>query len=257
MVSVLAWILLSVFIVSVISLIGVITLVFNPKLMKKSLTLMVSFAAGAMLATAFLDLIPAALEKTTNNVFLLVLVGIVIFLFTETFLYWYHCHNDHCEAHTHHQKKHKPQPFTYLNLAGDAMHNFLDGVIIAGAFLASIPLGIITSLAVIFHEIPQEIGDFSILVYGGFNRFQALWYNFLTALTAVLGAVIAYFFASTIAGLSGWLIPIAAGGFIYIAGVDLLPELHKQKDLRKASLQLVFFVLGIAIIWAISNYLHV
>jgi len=258
--AILAWILGSVFVVSLLSLVGVITLVFNPKLIKKSVLYLVSFAAGAMLATAFFDLIPEAMEKNGFDVLSWVLGGIVLFLVAETFLYWYHCHDETCKVHKKsHNKKHQhhTMPVAYLNLFGDAIHNFLDGVIIAGAFLASIPLGIVASVAVIFHEIPQEIGDFGVLIYSGFGRFQALFYNFLCALTAVLGALLTYFFATTVQGLSDMLLPIAAGGFIYIATADLLPEMHRQTDFRKVAISLLCFFAGIAIIWAVSNYLHI
>ncbi len=144
-------------------------------------------------------------------------------------------------------------PLTYLNLIGDGVHNFLDGVIIATAYLVSIPLGVVTTLAVVFHEIPQEIGDFGILVFGGFSRFKALFYNFLSALAAVAGALIAYYFATTTQYVTNWLIPVAAGGFIYIAAVDLLPELHQTTNFKKAITQLVFFLLGIAVIWLVTQ----
>jgi zinc and cadmium transporter len=129
------------------------------------------------------------------------------------------------------------------------VHNFLDGVIIATSYLVSVPLGMVTTLAVIFHEIPQEIGDFGILVYGGFSRMRALMYNFLSAATAIVGAVLAYYFATTVEHFTEWLVPFAAGGFIYIACVDLLPELHRTPQFKKALAQLAFFMLGIGVIW--------
>ncbi len=253
--AILAYILISVFLVSLISLVGVITLVLKPKLLSSVLFALVSFAAGSMLGVAFLDLLPEAIKHSPDGVFGAVLTGIVAFFVLETFLYWYHCHSGKCERHSkvrgdHH---HVIMPFTYLNLVGDGVHNFLDGVIIATSYLVSIPLGIITSLAVIFHEIPQEIGDFGILVYGGFSRMKALAYNFLSALTAVAGAMLAYFFATTVENFAQWLIPFAAGGFIYIAAVDLLPELHQTMRFKKAVLQLLFFLLGIGVIWVITN----
>lgn len=259
--STLAYILVSVIIVSLVSLVGIVALVMKPKLLNNILFMLVSFAAGAMLGAAFLDLLPEALEHVeeagghAGDVFVFVLGGIVLFFILETFLYWYHCHGGKCERHTALKGSHKSghqhvkMPFTYLNLVGDGVHNFLDGVIIATSYLVSIPLGIVTSLAVIFHEIPQEIGDFGILVYGGFSRMQALFYNFLSALTAIAGAVLAYYFATTVEHFTEWLVPFAAGGFIYIASVDLLPELHQTTNFRKAALQLGCFLLGIGVIW--------
>jgi zinc and cadmium transporter len=261
--SVLAYILLSVILVSLVSLVGVLALVLRPVLLNNILFILVSFAAGAMLGAAFLDLIPEAIEHAAESghagdIFGYVLLGIVVFFVLETFLYWYHCHGGKCERHTHataHGKghKHAKLPVTYLNLIGDGVHNFLDGVIIATSYLVSIPLGIVTTLAVVFHEIPQEIGDFGILIYGGFSRMQALTYNFFSALTAVAGAVIAYYFAATVEHFTEWLVPFAAGGFIYIATVDLLPELHQTQNFKRAATQLAVFLLGIGVIWTLTK----
>ncbi len=259
----LAYILLSVVVVSIISLIGIFAIALNPKRLHRLLLIMVSFAAGAMLAAAFLDLLPEALENGVDGVFWYVLLGIVIFFVIEEFLCWYHCHNVECERHTHlkagktvgHHHHHR-MPVVYLNLFGDAAHNFMDGAIIATSYIVSVPLGLITTLAVIAHEIPQEIGDFGVLVYGGFTRAEALGYNMLSALAAVAGAIIAYFFSAGIQNISQTFIPIAAGGFIYMATVDLLPELHKTKKLSSASLQMLFFFLGIAVIWAVGKFIE-
>ncbi len=249
------YIVLSVLAVSIISLVGVVTLVFRPKLVNNILFMLVSFAAGALLGAAFLDMIPEALEHAENGIFGTVLAGIAFFFVVETFLYWYHCHSMRCERHSHVRggHHHVKLPFTYLNLIGDGVHNFLDGVIIATSYLISIPLGIVTTLAVIFHEIPQEIGDFGILVYGGFSRMEALAYNFLSALVAVVGAIIAYFFATMVENITPYLLPFAAGGFIYIASVDLLPELHQQQKFKKAVIQFVFFMLGIGVMYALTK----
>jgi len=265
--STLAYILGSVILVSLVSFVGVITLLVRPQLLQRILFALVSFAAGAMLGAAFLDLLPAAIEHaeavggSVEGIFVFVLAGIVVFFVLETFLYWYHCHGGKCERHTRIKEDRKAhahilQPFTYLNLIGDGVHNFLDGVIIATSYLVNIPLGIVTSLAVVFHEIPQEIGDFGILIYGGFSRAKALLYNFLSALTAVLGALLAYYFATTVEHFTEWLVPFAAGGFIYIAAVDLLPELHQTQKFRKAALQLLFFMLGIGVIWVATKIAH-
>ncbi len=256
--ALLAYIIISVFIVSLMSLIGVVALVLKPKFTNKILFILVSFAAGALLGAAFFDIIPESLETAHDGVMPLVLAGIVFFFVTETFLYWYHCHSMKCERHSHIRggHHHVKLPFTYLNLIGDGVHNFLDGVIIATSYLVSIPLGIITTIAVIFHEIPQEIGDFGILVYGGFTRMEALAYNFLSALVAVVGAVIAYFFSIMVENLTPWLLPFAAGGFIYIASVDLLPELHQQQKFKKATIQFLFFMLGISVMWALTKFIE-
>jgi len=245
---ILAYILISVFLVSLGAFVGVITLFLKPKFLEKILFGLVSFAAGALLGAAFLDLLPEALERNGGPVLVYALVGVVVFYVLETFLFWYHCHYGH---HHHHERKHKA-PMALLNLFGDGVHNFVDGMIIAAAYLSSIQVGIAATVAVLLHEIPQELGDFGILIYGGLSRKKALFFNFLCALTAVLGALAVYFFSTRIQNISAILVPFAAGGFIYIASADLLPELHKERNLKKAVIQLFYFLLGIAIIWAMT-----
>jgi zinc and cadmium transporter len=237
----LLYILLAVLIVSFISLIGIF---FTQKLLSKYSFWAVSFAAGVLFATAFFDLMPEAMELNPENgrMFIYVLVGIIVFFVAEKFLYWYHCHEGKCPTHM----------FTYMNLFGDAVHNFIDGIIIAATFITDIALGIITSLAVMFHEIPQEISDFALLVHGGFSRRKAIWYNFLVALAAVAGAILTYFI-STVINTTAFLIPFAAGGFIYIAGSDLIPELHKELGVRKSLTQFGLFILGIIVMYAVGN----
>lgn len=232
----LIWILSATILVSLISLIGIFTLGIKSKVLDKLLFLLVGFAAGGLIGGAFLHLLPEALEHGgSDSVFLYVLIGFTAFFLMERYLYWRHCHNGACEVHT----------FTYLNLIGDGIHNFTDGLIIAASFVADIKLGMVTTLAVIFHEVPQEMGDFGILLYGGFSKAKALFSNFLCALTAILGAVIGYALSSRIEDISIYLISFTAGGFIYIAASDLIPELHKQKDARRANLSFIAFVLGL------------
>jgi len=234
-------ILISVFIVSLISLIGIFTLLFKNRSLDKIFFVLVSFATGSMLGAAFLDLLPEAIGKARPEVvFGSVLLGIMIFFLMEKFLYWYHCHEGECDVHQ----------FTYLNLVGDSIHNFLDGVIIAAAFLTSTSVGVIATLAIVLHEIPQELGDFGILVYGGFSRAKALVYNFITALTAFVGAIVAYFFLEKIEGFTPFMISIAAGGFIYISCTDLIPELNKEKKVTRSIQQFLLIVLGMGLILA-------
>ncbi|MCX6708282.1 MAG: ZIP family metal transporter [Candidatus Woesearchaeota archaeon] len=247
---ILAYILISVFLVSLGAFVGVITLFLKPKFLEKILFGLVSFAAGALLGAAFLDLLPEALENNGGPVLVYALVGVVVFYVLETFLFWYHCHYGH---HHHHERKHKA-PMALLNLFGDGVHNFVDGMIIAAAYLSSIQVGIAATVAVLLHEIPQELGDFGILIYGGLSRKKALFFNFLCALTAVLGALAVYFFSTRIQNISAILVPFAAGGFIYIASADLLPELHKERNLKKAVIQLFYFLLGIAIIYGMTFF---
>jgi len=231
---------ISVLIVSLIAFIGVITLAIKSKHLKKILLFLVSFSAGALFGGAFLHLIPESLEHLkTRGSFVLVLIGIVIFFILEKFIHWRHCHVPTSKKH--------PHPFAIMNLVGDSLHNLIDGLIIGASYLININLGITTTIAVILHEIPQEIADFGVLVYGGFNKLKALLMNFLSALTAVLGVIIALLIGSKIGIFAIILLPIAAGGFIYIAGSDLIPELHKEVNIKKSLLQLLSLILGIVL----------
>ncbi len=239
----LMWILGSTMTVSLISLTGVITLSLSDRLQSKLLLLLIAFAAGALMGGAFLHLFPESLEELdveTASIYLI--SGFSIFFILERILRWRHCHNGVCDIHA----------FTYLNLVGDAIHNFGDGLIIAASFLADINLGIVTTLAVIAHEIPQELGDFAVLVYGGFTKRRALFYNFLSALTAIIGALTGYFLPNYIEHSTILLLPIAAGGFLYISSSDLIPELHKEKDMNKSLLSFASFLMGILLMWSLK-----
>jgi len=230
-------------IVSLISLIGVFTLALNEKKMRNILLLLVAISAGALIGGAFLHLIPESVENLgIENVGIGVIIGFVIFFILERGLHWHHCHKGNCDVHM----------FTYMSLVGDSIHNFIDGLVIMGAFMTDFSLGIVTTLAVIAHEIPQELGDFGVLIYGGFSRTKALLFNFLTALTAVLGALIGYLIAGVSDSFIPWLIPIAAGGFIYIGASDLVPELHKEPNTKKAMISFIFFCIGILAMWGIK-----
>lgn len=232
----LLWILSATVLVSLISLIGVFTLGIRTKIFDKILVLLVGFAAGGLIGGAFLHLLPEAIEQCgCERVFFYTLIGFTFFFLMERYLYWRHCHNGVCDVHV----------FTYLNLIGDGVHNFTDGLIIAASFVTDIRLGIVTTLAVIFHEVPQEMGDFGILVYGGFSKSRALLFNFICALAAILGAIIGYILSGIRQDISLFLISFTAGGFIYIAASDLLPELHKQKDTKRANLAFITFILGL------------
>ena len=230
----------AVFIVSIISLIGVLFFFLKEKLIDKLLFIFVSFATGALLAAAFLDLIPEAIEIIDVTLAMsLVLVGMLIFFITERFLYFYHCHERKCKVHT----------FTYMCLIGDAIHNFVDGAIIAASFMVNAPLGIVTTISVIFHEIPQELGDYSILLYGGFSKKKALAYNFLIALTAFAGAIAVFLISGFVANITPYLVAIGAGGFIYLAGTDLLPKLHEEKKPSNSLVQFICMIAGAGLIY--------
>lgn len=236
---------LSVTVVSLISLVGVFTLSISQDKLKRFLIYLVSLSAGTLLGDAFIHLIPKAFKGNpeTTLVSLYILSGVLIFFILEKFLHWRHCHNVACDDH--------PHPFSYVILAGDTLHNFIDGLIIAASYLVSVPIGMATTLAVIFHEIPQEVGDFGSLVYGGFTRAKALLFNFGTALSAVLGAIIILTINADAVQITNFLIPFAAGGFIYIASADLIPELHKQTEIKKSFGQFLAFILGIGIMFGL------
>lgn len=235
------WALSASIVVSLLSLIGVVSLLLKENLLSKILLLLISFSAGALIGGAFLHLIPEAVEKSgqSSQVYLFVIVGFILFFILEKYLHWRHCHKGKCEIHT----------FTYLNLVGDGVHNFIDGLIIGSSFVVNINFGIATSFAIIMHEIPQEIGDFGVLVYGGLSKDKALFYNFLSAITAILGTAIGFALANVSEGFLKLLMPMAAGGFIYIASCDLIPELHKQQDIRKATLSMAVFILGVVFMY--------
>lgn len=232
---------ISVLIVSLISLFGVITFLVKKETLDKLLLLLVSFSAGALLGDSFIHLIPEAFETLgpSLTLSLSLLGGILAFFVLEKFIYWRHCHIPTSKNH--------PHPVAFMNLIGDGFHNFLDGMIVAGSYLVSIPLGIATTIAVIVHEIPQEIGDFGVLVYGGFSRFKAIFFNLLSGFLAVVGVIVAILISGKVEVFSQILVPFTAGGFIYIAASDLIPELHKETKPSKSLLQLIFLLAGIAI----------
>ncbi len=244
-----AWLytLVSVTVVSLVSLVGLLIVFLKEEDLRRTLSALVSFSVGGLLGDTFVHLIPEAAEGggLGIDVSLWILVGIMVSFVAERFLQWRHCHIPTSEEH--------PHSFAYMNLFGDGVHNFIDGLIIAGSYLADTQLGIATTLAVIFHEIPQEIGDLAVLIYGGFDRSRAVFLNFSTALAAVLGAVVALGLSSLLEGLVPFLIPFAAGSFIYIAGSDLIPELRKEEPgLLKSSLQLAAIVLGVLVLFLLT-----
>ncbi|MBD3361763.1 ZIP family metal transporter [Candidatus Woesearchaeota archaeon] len=242
--------LLSIIIVSLVSLVGIFTLILKRDLLERIVYILVALAAGALVGGAFMHLLPEAVEEG-GPVFSMALLGIILFFIIEIYLYWYHCHGGHLHKHKH-RGKCEVRPMGYLNLLGDGVHNFIDGMIVAVAYMISVPLGLITTLAVIFHEIPQEIGDFGVLIYSGFSRNRALLFNFISASAAILGVVLTYIFSSVVENITVYLVPFAAGGFIYIAMTDLMAELKEEIDIRKATVQILIFLVGIFLMWLIK-----
>lgn len=234
--------LVSVVIVSCISLVGLFFLSFNQEKLQKILLYLVSFAVGGLFGDAFIHLIPESFKQLGIGLQVsgYILLGVLVFFVLEKFLRWRHCHVATSSQHLH--------PVATLNLVGDGVHNLIDGMIIGASYLISFPIGITTTMAVILHEIPQEIGEFGILVHAGLPTTKAITFNFLSALTAVLGAIISLIIGPHIQGYAAHLLPITAGAFIYLAGSDLIPELHGcEPKVSTAFWQFILIILGISI----------
>ncbi len=223
-------------VVSLISLIG-IAFSLREQWLNKALSSLVAIAAGALMGAAFLHLIPEAIEQKGNlpNIFIYLLIGFLFFFILEQLLHWHHQHGT----------GQKVEPFSYLILVGDSVHNFFDGLAIAASFMINFPAGIITTLAVALHEIPQEFGDFAVLIYGGFSRKQALLFNFLSGITAIAGGIIGYFAFSLMQASIPYLMLFVSGGFIYIAAADLIPSIKHGAGLRQTIITLAAFSAGI------------
>jgi zinc and cadmium transporter len=230
---------LSVLIVSLISFVGILTLITRFKAESKFLAFLVSFAAGALLGDVFIHLLPELAAKNQFNLTTstYVLIAIVLLFVIEKYIHWHHHGADEAN-HT--------QPFVFTNLFGDGLHNMIDGMVITGAYLLDIRLGIATTIAVILHEIPQEFADFGVLVYGGLSPRRALFYNFLSALAALLGAILVLVFGTN-ANTEAILVALGAGSFIYLASADLIPEIHREKE--NTLTQLLSFGLGIVVMF--------
>lgn len=230
------------FIISLISLIGVVVLPWREKKLRSRLLFLVALSAGVLMGAAFFHLLPEAMIQIADSqAYLILFVGFGVFYIIERLLHWHHCHLGKIHRHT----------FGTMNLFGDGIHNFIDGVIITAGLLAGSEVGWITFLGVAIHELPQEISDFGVLIYSGYGRLQALVYNFLIGLAAVLGGVLSFYLFNQANWLVTWLLPFAAGGFIYIAASDLMPELHKETSLKKSLGHFIVFAIGIGLMyWA-------
>lgn len=269
---------LMIFFIGALSLVGLFLISINEKKLDKLLFFLVAFATGTILATALFDLIPESIHHleelnaegaglSESIVFIFVMLGYIAFFFLERFIYWFHGH-----AHERDNKlvcyenvggqvdrkisgEKKVQNFAILNLVGDGLHNFLDGVIIVVAFLSGINIGIIITLAVLFHELPQEVGDFSILIYGGFTKKKALLFNFSSAMIAFLGGFFALILSSILESFNLFFLAFSGGGFLYLATTELMPELLKEKKLKKSIIQAGIFLGGVLLILLLGNVL--
>lgn len=234
--STLLWIILATFINGLVALVGAVTFLFSSNLLKKITFILIAFSAGTLLGGGMLHLLPEALDMLgVMAVFLTAIIGFSLFFLVEKFLHWHHCHDEEEKC---------PHPFTYLILFGDGIHNLLDGLAIAAAFLIDIRLGVITTLVIISHELPQELGNFAILIHGGIEKKKALLYNFLAQLTSVLGGILGFYLAE-IFNFKPYMLAFAAGGFIYIAASDLIPEIKREGSLSKSILTYLLFLGGI------------
>ena len=236
----------SVILISLISLVGVFTLSLKEDILKRYIGIFISLAVGALLGDAFIHIIPEAFEQSSNIAItsILIILGLLIFFILEKFLHWHH-HGEDKDLHEIHL-------VGKLILFSDGVHNLIDGVIIGASFMVSIPIGIATTIAVILHEIPQEIGDFAVLVHSGYSKKKALWLNFISALLSVVGVVLALLLGSVAEASVLWLLPIAAGGFIYIAVADLIPELHKHGGNRSSIFQIITVIIGVALMFLLT-----
>ena len=242
----------SVIVVSVVSLVGISTLFLKEKFLMRFTHLLVSLAIGALLGAAFIHLIPESFaELDPHKAGLAIILGMLLFFVFEKGLHWHHAHfmankdlDEELPTVLHHGAH--QHSLGVMILVSDGTHNFLDGIIIGASYLVRIEVGIATTIAIVLHEIPQEIGDFGILIHSGYTRARALLMNFISALAAVLGAIVALALHEIAEVAMLWIVPLAAGGFIYIASADLIPELHKIKRLRPSLLQLVMIIVGVA-----------
>jgi len=244
--------LVATFAVSLISLVGVFALTITEAKLHKILAVMIAYSAGAILGAALFDLLPEAVELVERTlVFPIVASGFVVFMFLERIIYWYHGHG-HSHEFEDPGKKKPIKEFAYLNIVGDLIHNFIDGMIIAAGFINSFNVGLATTIAVAFHELPQEIGDYGILVYAGMERRRALLYNFLAALSAVLGGFIGSSFFASVENLGGYMIAFSAGAFIFLAASELIPEMHDGESRLRSMIQLAILVLGMLTIYVMG-----
>ena len=241
----------SVIIVSLIALVGIIPFLLKKKVSERLLLILVSLSAGTLFGGAFLHLLPEALENQEVGVqiMLTVILGILVFFVLEKFIHWHHSSDHPSKAHK--QMHGHAYHLAPLNLIGDGIHNLLDGIVIAAGYLVSIPLGIATTISVLLHEVPQEVADFGVLLYSGMSKKRAILFNLLSAGMALIGVIIGIILNSRVAGFSNFILPFAAGSFIYIAGSNLVPELHKHCKLRESLYHLLAMVFGIGIMAAL------
>lgn len=248
--------LLSVLAVSLVSLVGIAAFSVHESYLRRSMSVFVGLAAGALLGDAFIHLIPESLEIIGDETLfgLAVLTGVSVFFILEKVLRWHHAHHMHEEEHEGHEhfESGDHSHLAPMVLVADGIHNIIDGALIAASFLISPALGIATTIAVFLHEIPQEIADYALLIHAGYTRARALFFNFLSGLTALVGALIVFFLGSEMELFGAYAAAVTAGAFIYLAAADLIPDLHKRTGLRSSIASLTAFLVGIALMFALT-----
>lgn len=237
--------LLSVVFVSSLSLLGAILISIQRKTLEKIITYTLAFSSGVLLGSTFFELLPEGVELFPDGVFAWTLVGFVSFFCLEKIIQWHH--------HVEGRHDHKDKPLAYLTLIGDGIHNFADGAVVAASYLVSLPLGVTTTIAIVAHEVPHELSDFMILLHGGFSNKRALIFNLLSAMTAILGAIIVLLVSAQFADVERYLVPFAAGNFLYIAASDLIPELLAKRQGKTSLLQVIILLIGISIVPLVSS----
>jgi zinc and cadmium transporter len=252
--SVLLWIIAASIFGGVLSVLGAALFALNASM--KWINALVSYAIGALLGAVFLNILPEAVELSGDmaKVSGTVLVGILLFFTLEKVLLWRHCHHDHCEVHD--PEAHVHGRSGTMIMVGDTFHNFVDGIIIAAAFLTDVNLGIVTALAIIAHEIPQEVGDFLILLHSGYSKMQALGVNLLSSLATLVGGVLAYFALQSVQEIVPTLLSLAAASMLYVAVADLIPGLHKRTRLHDTLQQVLLIGAGVATIYTMGLFVH-
>ena len=240
-----AYALASTAVVSLISLVGIVTIMIGLQRLDRLIPLLISLAVGGLFGNALVHLLPEAFEEASSAALtsLYVILGIILFFVLEKFLHWHHEH--------HTQSLNPVHPVAYINIVSDGVHNFLDGLIIGASYLVSVPIGVATTVAVALHEIPQEQGDFGILVHAGFTPRRALMMNFLSAGLAFVGVVISLLLGGNVGEYTAFMLPFTAGGFIYIAGSDLIPELHHEHELPGSLAQFAMVLVGVGLMYAL------
>ncbi|MCI3951018.1 MAG: Zinc transporter ZupT [Burkholderiales bacterium] len=254
--TILTWIFAATLLGGVLSVIAAAAFALNARI--NQVAVLVSYAVGALLGAVFLDILPEAFRRAESieTMAATVLFGILLFFVLEKLVLWRHCHLESCEAHDPPQPLHDQGRSGMMIMIGDTFHNFVDGVLIAAAFLANVELGIVTALAIIAHEVPQEVGDFVILLHSGYSRMQAFAFNVLSSAAMIAGGALAYFGLQTMETLVAPLLGLAAASMLYVSVADLIPGLHRRPEIQATVQQVILIGLGVGTIWLVGELAH-